>query len=155
MTTSDSTPTHPCGKLCMGSILVDIHATTPSHAAPPAHTQPVVPLPVPRPAVPRCARSSRGPWSRLSPRPVVPLRTTPCSSGVARARPAVPVGPAAGGASRSMWLSAGHAEATSQKSTRATRRGSRAVRRGSGTRWVSVLAHLHRPPFPMYGSQEE
>ncbi len=52
----------------------------------------------------------RGLWSRLGPRPAVPLRTAPCSSSVAHARPTVPVGPAAGGASRSMLLSAGHAE---------------------------------------------
>jgi hypothetical protein len=51
-------------------------------------------------------RPARGPWSRLGPRSAVQLRTAPCSSGVARARPAVPVGPAAGGASRSMRLGA-------------------------------------------------
>jgi len=54
-------------------------------------------------------RSSRGPCTandpqfsgNFSPRPAVPLRTAPCSSGVARARPTVPVGPVAGGTLRS------------------------------------------------------
>jgi hypothetical protein len=55
-------------------------------------------------------RPARDPWSRLGPRPAVTLRTALCSFGVARARPAVPVRPAAGGASRSMRLVAGHAE---------------------------------------------
>jgi hypothetical protein len=89
----------------------------PSHAAPPARPKPTVPLRVPRPAVPRWACVDRSPprpvhgrWSRLGPRPTVPRSPAPCSSGAARARPTVPVGPAAGGAPRSMRPGAGHAE---------------------------------------------
>jgi hypothetical protein len=37
-------------------------------------------------------RSFRGQWSQLGPQPEVPVRTAPCSSGVARARSTVPVG---------------------------------------------------------------
>ena len=89
----------------------------PGRAAPPARVRPAIPRMVSRPAVPRCAcvdakppRPVHGRWSRLSPRPMVPRCTAPCSSGVARARPTVPVGPAADGAPRSMRLGAGHAE---------------------------------------------
>jgi hypothetical protein len=93
------------------------HMPDPSHAAPPARPKPTVPLRVPRPAVPRCAcveartpRPVHSRWSRLGPRPTVPRCTAPRSSGVAHARPTVPVGPAAGGGPRSMRLGAGHAE---------------------------------------------
>jgi hypothetical protein len=79
------------------------HMTIPGHAAPPARPQPTDPLRVPRPAVPRWACVDAKPprpvhdrWSRLSPWPTVPRSTAPCSSGTARARPTVPVGPAAG-----------------------------------------------------------
>jgi hypothetical protein len=67
-------------------------------------------------------RSLRGP-STPTPRPMVPVGSTADGAasysavqlhGVARARHTVPVGPAAGGAPRSMRLGAGHAETAAE-----------------------------------------
>jgi hypothetical protein len=94
-----SRPAVPCGS--HGRRCRDTHASTrrsaPNHAAPHACSRPAIPK---RSRGRRCqdVRPARGQWSRLGPRPAVPLRTAPCSSGVALALPAVPVWPTAGGA---------------------------------------------------------
>ncbi len=82
-------------------------APTPSRAALPARLRPAIPKgsrgrrcrdvhASTRSVAPAARARPMVAWSRSSPLPAVPLRTAPCSSGEARARPTVPVGPAAG-----------------------------------------------------------